>query len=130
MQPQKLSQFLAFKRLCGIKPKAIRQLYSTTVTSISDYATSTWYKPKTSYLLFDQVQRLGGQAITKAFRSASLPILEAEARIYPMEIRFCIRVLKHIVNLHTIPHSYPFWKYRYRAAKQKKRVLSLFARFL
>lgn len=37
-------------------------------------------------LSIDQVQRLGGQAITKAFRSVSLPILEAEARIYPVEI--------------------------------------------
>lgn len=103
-----ISRCLAIKRLRGIKPKAMRQLYRTAVTSISEYAASTWYKPKTSYPLFDQVQRLGGQAITKAFCSASLPILEAEARIYQVEIRLRLRVLKHIVNLHTTPHSHPF----------------------
>ncbi len=106
------------------------QLYSTAVTSISDCTPSTWYKPKTSYPLLDQVQRLGGQVITKAFCSASLPILEAEARIYLVEIRLRLRVLKLIVNLHTTSHSHPFWKYRYRAAKQWKRFLSPLARFL
>ncbi len=125
-----ISQCLAIKRLRGIKPKAMRQLYSTAVTSISDYAASIWYKPKTSYPLFDQVQRLGGQAITKAFCSASLPKLEAEAWIYPVKIRLRLRILKLIVNLHTTSHFHPFWKCRYRAAKQQKRFLSLFARFL
>ena len=72
-----ISRCLAIKRLRGIKQKAMRQLYRTAVTSIADYAASTWYKPKASYPLLDQVQRLGVQAITKAFRSVSLPILEA-----------------------------------------------------
>ncbi len=125
-----ISRCLAIKRLYGIKPKAIWQLYSSVVTSISDYVASTWYKSKASYPLFDQVQRLGGQAITKAFRSASLPILEAEARIYLVEIHLRLRILKQIVNLHTTPHSHPFWKCRYRAAKQQKRFFSPLARFL
>ncbi len=120
-----ISQCLAIKRLHSIKPKAIRQLYSTAVTSISDYASPTWYKPKTSYPLFDQVERLGRQAITKAFSSTSLPILEAEAWIYSVEIRLPLRILKHIVNLHTTPQSHLFWKCRYRAAKEQKRCLSL-----
>ncbi len=125
-----ISRCLAIKRLCDIKPKAIQQLYNTAVTSISHYTASTWYKPKTSYPLFDQVQRLGGQAITKAFCFALLPILEAEARIYLVEIRLRLPVLKHIVNLHTTPHSHLFWKCRYRAAKQQKRFLSPLAHFL
>ncbi len=103
-----ISRCLAIKQLRGIKPKAMRQLHNAAVTSISNYAASTGYKSKTSYALFDQVQRLGGQAITKAFRSASLPILEAEARIYLVEIRMRLRILKHIVNLPTTPHSHPF----------------------
>lgn len=74
-----IQQYLAIKHLRGIKLKAIHQLYSTAVTSITDYAATVWYKPYVSYPLLEQVQRLGGQAITKAFRSVSLPILEAEA---------------------------------------------------
>ncbi len=40
-----IQRCLAIKRLRGIKPKAMRQLYSTAVTSITDYAASVWYKP-------------------------------------------------------------------------------------
>lgn len=54
-----ISWYLAIKQIRGIKLKAMYQLYSTIVISISDYAVSTWYKPKTSYPLLDQVQRLG-----------------------------------------------------------------------
>ncbi len=125
-----ISQCLAIKQLRGIKTKAMQYLYSTLVTSVSDYSVSTWYKPKTSYLLFDQVQRLGGQATTKAFRSTSLPILEAETQIYLVGIRLRLRILKHIVNLHTTPHSHPFWTCRYQEGKQQKRFLILFACFL
>lgn len=57
----------------------MRQLYNTAVTSITDYSATVWYKPNVSYPLLDQIQRLGGQAITKAFWSVFLPILEAEA---------------------------------------------------
>ena len=52
------------------------------------------------------------------------------SRIYPVEIRLRLRVLKHVVNLYTIPHTHPFWKCRYRAAKQQKRFLSPLARLL
>lgn len=108
----------------------MRQLYSTAVTSITDYAATVWYKPNVSYPLLNQVQRLGGQAITKAFRSVSLPILEAEARLRPVELRLRLRTLKHVINLHTLPRSHLFWKCRNRAAKQRKRFLSPLARFL
>lgn len=37
---------LAIKWLQSIKSKAIRQLYSTTVTFLSNYPSSTWFKPK------------------------------------------------------------------------------------
>lgn len=73
-----IQQCLAIKRLNGIKPKAICQLYSTAVTSITDYATTIWYKPNILYPLLNQVQQLEGQAITQAFWSVSLSILEAK----------------------------------------------------
>lgn len=108
----------------------MRQLYSTAVTSITDYAASVWYKPHISYPLLNQVQRLGGQAITKAFWSVSLPIIEAEARLYPVELRLRLRALKHVVNLHTLPKPHLFWKCRNRAVKQKKHFVSHLARLL
>lgn len=106
----------------------MRQLYSTAVTSITDYAASVKYKPYTSYPLLNQVQQLGGQTITKAFWPVFLSIIEAQAQLYPVELRLCLRILKQVINLYTLPGSHLFWKCQNRAAKQeKKRSLSSFA---
>lgn len=59
----------------------------------------------------------------------SLPILEAEARLRPVELRLRLRTLKHVIYLHTLPGSHLFWKCRNRVAKQRKRFLLPLARF-
>lgn len=78
--------------------------------------------------MLNQVQQLGGQTITKAFWPVFLSIIEAQAQLYPVELRLCLRILKQVINLYTLPGSHLFWKCQNRAAKQeKKRSLSPFA---
>jgi hypothetical protein len=64
MTAKAMRQYLAIKRLRGVRPKQVRQLYNATVTPIMDYCASAWYGPKkwgTTSLLRDmeKVQRIG-----------------------------------------------------------------------
>jgi hypothetical protein len=38
-------QCLAIRRLRGVRPKQVRQLYNATVVPIMDYGASVWYGP-------------------------------------------------------------------------------------
>ena len=67
-----ITQYLAVKRIKGLSPRAVRQLYTATVTAITDYAVSTWYRPQIKGIIkakkdLDVIQRLGAQAIIGAF---------------------------------------------------------------
>lgn len=108
---------LAIGRLQGLSPKQTKQLYNSTVVSITDYAASTWYtynmKSRTKLLhQLERVQRLGAQAILKSFKSVPLEILQAEANLLPTNFRIQLRVAKHWINLHTLPKSHLFWQFR------------------
>ncbi|KAG9513247.1 hypothetical protein KCU93_g10112, partial [Aureobasidium melanogenum] len=77
-------QCLAIKRLRGVRPKQVRQLYNATVTPIMDYCASAWYGPEkwgTLSLLrnMEKVQRIGAQAIILSFRATALTVAQAEA---------------------------------------------------
>ena len=78
----------------------MRQLYTATVTAITDYAASTWYRLQIKGMMkakkdLDAIQRLGAQAIIGAFRTVSLSILEAEADLMPIELRLRNRVANY-----------------------------------
>lgn len=107
-----MKQYLAIKQLKGVRPRAMRQLFTTTVTAITDYTALYWYGPGlagTSRLLgmLKRVQRLGGQVITRAFKTVALPVLEAEAGLCLVESRLKRRVGKHLVGLSSLPEDNP-----------------------
>ena len=129
-----ITQYLAVKRIKGLPPRAVRQLYTATVTAITDYAASTWYRPQMKGIMkakkdLDAIQRLGAQAIIGAFRTVSLSILEAEADLMPIELRLRNRVANHWTNMYTLPSNHPFWTCRTRLEQQGRRFLSPFAAF-
>ncbi len=93
------------KHLHNIKLKAIRHPYSISITLITNYTTYVWYKSNTSYLLFNQVQRLESKDIIKAFRSVFLLLIETEVQLYSIELQLRLCTLKHVINLHTIHRS-------------------------
>jgi hypothetical protein len=64
MTAKAIRQCLAIKRLRGVRPKQVRQLYNAKVTPIMDYYASAWYglgKWGTFSLLrnMEKVQRIG-----------------------------------------------------------------------
>lgn len=128
------TQCLAIKRLKGLTPKVMRQLYISTVTSITDYAASTWYRSKlkaTSGIrkTLDAIQRLGAQAITGDFKTVSLSILEVEAHITPTDFRLQKHNSNHWANMHTLPDNHPFWIVRKRLEQQGRKYPSPFSSF-
>lgn len=98
-----MKQCLAIKRLKGMRPRAMRQLFNATVTPITDYAALCWYGPN----MVGRVQWLGAQVITRAFKTVALPVLEAEAGLYFVESRLKKRVGKHLTGLYSLPKDNP-----------------------
>ncbi|TKA72913.1 hypothetical protein B0A49_08441 [Cryomyces minteri] len=88
------------------------RLYIATVTPIMDYAASIWYAPGRRGLgrhikILAKVQRLGAQAITRAFRTVAHQILEVEANLYPTEFRLRTKSARHLVKCYTLPNEHP-----------------------
>jgi hypothetical protein len=118
-----MSQCMALKRLKGLRLKAVRQLYPSTVIPRMDYAASVWYRPDSAGNIIirgmlDSVQRLGARSIISAFRTVSTSVLETEAGLLPTDTRLRIKLLKHVANLHTLPPPHPFWACQARAQQQ------------
>ena len=106
---------LAVGRLKGLSPAQSRQLYSSAVIPIMDYAASSWFTDGMTgriaqLKLLERVQRLGAQAIVKSFRSVSLEILQVESGLLPTTHRLQLHMSKSWCNLHTMPKDHPFWK--------------------
>jgi hypothetical protein len=109
-----IRQCLAIKRLRGVRPKQVRQLYNATVTPIMDYCASTWYGPGkwgTLSLLrsMEKVQRIRAQAIILSFRATALTVAQAEAGIESTAARLQRKVANHLVRSLTVPNTNPLF---------------------
>jgi ribonuclease HI len=114
MTAKAMKQCLAIKRLRGVRPKQVRQLYNATVTPIMDYCASAWYGPGkwgTTSLLRDmeKVQRIGAQAIILSFRATALARAQAEAGIETAVDRLQRKVANHLVRSLTVPNTNPLF---------------------
>lgn len=76
---------LALKRLRNLRPETARKLFKSKVAPAMDYASVIWAPSATASALkrLDKAQRIGAQAITGAFSTVSLLIVEAEAALTP-----------------------------------------------
>jgi hypothetical protein len=107
-------QCLAIRRLRGVRPKQVRQLYNATVAPIMDYCASAWYGPAkwgTLSLLHDmeKVQRIGAQAVVLAFRPTSLQVAQAEASLLDTSSRLQRKVANHLIRSLTVPATNPLF---------------------
>jgi hypothetical protein len=113
-----------------------RQLFISTVASKIDYAASVWCSTRKDAIVrpwigrpFEAIQRIASQAIVGVFRTAVLPIAEAEAGIEPTCVRLRSRIVNHWIACHTLPRDHPFWSCRIAAAAQGGRYPSPFKVF-
>ena len=100
---------MALRRLRLVSPSTARKLFGATVAPVVDYASNIWMHAngwKTTPAL-NRVQKIGAQAITGAFRTVAIAVVEAEAGIRTTKERHNERATKFWVNLCTLPDSNP-----------------------
>lgn len=74
---------MELRRLRGLSPATARQLFSSTVALVVDYASNVWmhtFKNKNIGPI-NRVQRVGAQAIVGTFLTITTTIAEAEVHI-------------------------------------------------
>lgn len=78
-----LKAALALKRLQGLNPSTMRQLYTATVAPVMDYASPVWYLAVSNKTLsvLHRAQRVAAQAIVGGFRTLGLDVAVLEAGI-------------------------------------------------
>ena len=105
---------LALRRIKGMTVKVARQLFLGTVAPTGDYASPIWSTRLTARTMrmLNQVQRIGSQAITGAFRTVALVRAEMEAGIESLEARLQKQGNKFWIKCHSLPSKHPFWKVR------------------
>lgn len=124
-----IKRTIAIRQMKNLRPETTRQLIQATVTPAIDYASNVWATKLTQrdLNLLRQPQRLGAQAIIKAFSTTALRTAETEAAMSSTQDRLRLRRVKFWVELHTLQRSHPLWRVK-RIVTQVTRHVSPLAR--
>lgn len=95
---------MALRRIRGVRPAQMRQLYTAAVIPTMDYAASVWYAPsrigvKRHVVALERVQRLASRLILRAYKSVAMLVLQSEARLQSVADRLHERVSNHLTKL-------------------------------
>lgn len=104
-----LEAAMELRRLRGLSPATARQLYTSTVAPVVDYASNVWMHAFKNKNLgpINRVQRVGAQAIVGTFLTVATSVAEAEAHIAPVQHRLWRRAAKMWTDMHTLPATNP-----------------------
>ena len=103
---------LALKRLRGLRPSSVRQLFQATVAPVMDYASPVWYlaSPNKTLKLMERAQRVAAQAIIGGFRTMAMAVAEVEAGIPSIRQRLHDQTLRFWISIHKLNRSHPHSK--------------------
>ena len=104
-----LEAAMELRRLRGLSPATARQLFTSTVAPVVDYASNVWmhaFKNKNVGPI-NRVQRVGAQAIVGTFLTVATSVAEAEAHIATVQHRLWRRAAKIWTDMHTLPVTNP-----------------------
>ncbi|KAJ6041450.1 hypothetical protein N7460_006840 [Penicillium canescens] len=104
-----LEAAMELRRLRGLSPATARQLFTSTVAPVVDYASNVWmYACKNKNIgPINRVQRVGAQAIVGTFLTVATSVAEAEAHIATVQHRLWRRAAKMWTDMHTLPVTNP-----------------------
>ncbi|KAJ5152544.1 hypothetical protein N7492_009824 [Penicillium capsulatum] len=104
-----LEAAMELRRLRGLTPASARQLFTSTVAPVVDYASNVWMHACKDKAMgpINRVQRVGAQAIVGTFLTVATSVAEAEAHIATAQHRFWRRAVKMWTDLHTLPETNP-----------------------
>ncbi|OQE10076.1 hypothetical protein PENFLA_c095G04748 [Penicillium flavigenum] len=104
-----LEAAMELRRLRGLAPASARQLFTSTVAPVVDYASNVWMHACKDKAMgpINRVQRVGAQAIVGTFLTVATSVAEAEAHIATAQYRFWRRAVKMWTDIHTLPETNP-----------------------
>ncbi|KAJ5264619.1 hypothetical protein N7505_007412 [Penicillium chrysogenum] len=104
-----LEAAMELRRLRGLTPASARQLFTSTVAPVVDYASNVWMHACKDKAMgpINRVQRVGAQAIVGTFLTVATSVAEAEAHIATAQHRFWRRAVKMWTDIHTLPETNP-----------------------
>jgi ribonuclease HI len=99
---------LALKRLQGLRPSSMRQLFSATVAPVMDYASPIWYLAISDKTLakLERAQRIAAQAIIGGFKTMGLNAAVMEAGIPTLRQRLHEQTLRFWMGIHKLDDSH------------------------
>lgn len=102
-----LNAAMALARLSMLSPRTARQLFTSTVAPVMDYASNVWAHRCQAGPTKEmrRVQKTGACAITGAWKTVA--VAEAEADIAPVTLRLQNRATYLWTNLCTLPKTHP-----------------------
>ncbi|RBQ84877.1 hypothetical protein VDGD_04845 [Verticillium dahliae] len=115
-----LKAAMALRRLRGLAPSVARQLYTSTVAPVMDYASCIWMHACGETLVkpLNRVQNVGAQAIVGTFRTVATAVAEAEASIPTVRQRFARRATTFWIGMHTLPRNHPLVHFMTRSTRR------------
>ncbi|KAJ5100792.1 hypothetical protein N7456_006844 [Penicillium angulare] len=102
-----LEAAMELRRLRGLSTATARQLFTSTVAPVVDYASNVWMHACKDKAMgpINRVQRVGAQAIVGTFLTVATSVAEAEAHIATAQRRFWKRAVKIWTDIHTLPDT-------------------------
>lgn len=124
---------MQFKRLSrvsgGIKAKLMRQLYISVAIPKMTYALDVWYTPPSQAVgqkrntgsvgvlrQMQKLQRIATLSIVGGMKSTPTDLLDAHAKIFPIELTFLRICHRATVRLCTLPNTHPLFQVTRSAA--------------
>jgi hypothetical protein len=104
-----LEAAMELRHLRGLSTSTARQLFTSTVVPVVDYASNVWMHAYKDKLVgpINRVQRMAAQAIVGTFLTVATSVAEAEAHITAAQDRFWKRAIKLWTDIHTLPDTNP-----------------------
>jgi hypothetical protein len=102
----------ALRKIRGVRPAQMRQMYIAAVVPTTDYAASTWYAPsrigvKRHVVALERVQRLAARLILRAYKSVAILVLQSEAKLQSVSERLHECVSNHMTKLCSLTPDHP-----------------------
>ncbi|KAL1581903.1 hypothetical protein WHR41_09480 [Cladosporium halotolerans] len=107
-----IGKCMALRKIRGVRPAQMRQMYMAAVVPPTDYAASVWYAPsrigvKRHVVALERVQRLASRLILRAYKSVAMLVLQSEAKLQSVSDRLHERVSNHLTKLCALPLDHP-----------------------
>jgi hypothetical protein len=107
---------MTLRKIRGVRPAQMRQMYMAAVVPTTDYEALTWYTPsrneaKRHVVAIERVQRLASTLILRTYKWVAMLVLQSEAKLQSVTDRLRERVFQHLIKLSLLTTDHPLQGY-------------------